>query len=243
VETPGGPFAGPWLGFRNSTTVLRPLVRNNTAYPPSQPAGASARPCTVESRYPADAGSNGHVRCPHLSVSNCASTIDGQHQPRRQERAIARLVRPLFCFDQLARARPAAPCPAEAPRSLQGARGVMPPRHEPLVPSVRRTTARTPPAIPPRPWIGRRPVCGHTCSRRIRASVPYRNPNELLRARRSRLPAAAAICCVRKLHRELSARSSTSKPLAAASAFSASSCVYSFREAGPHARPSSEGPS
>ena len=118
----------------------------------------------------------------------------------------------------------------------------MPPRHEPLVPPCASYDSTAPPAIPPRPWIGRRPVCGHTCSRRIRASVPYRNPNELLRARRSRLPAAAAICCVRKLHRELSARSSTSKPLAAASAFSASSC-FQFRAAtGPHARPSSDGP-
>ena len=40
------------------------------------------------------------------------------------------------------------------------------------------------------------------------------------------LPAAAALCCVRELRRELSARGSTSKPSAATSAFSASSCVH-----------------
>jgi hypothetical protein len=52
---------------------------------------------------------------------------------------------------------------------------------------------------------------------------------------------AAALGCVRELRRELVARSSTSRPLAAASAFSASSCVTSFRAAGPHARLSSDG--
>ncbi len=40
------------------------------------------------------------------------------------------------------------------------------------------------------------------------------------------LPAAAALCCVRELRRELPDRGSTSKPLAATSAFSASSCVH-----------------
>jgi hypothetical protein len=74
--------------------------------------------------------------------------------------------------------------------------------------------------------------CAHeSAMRRIRASVPCRNPNERPRAiacssRRSRLPAAAALCRVRELRRELSARGSTSKPSAAASALSASSCVH-----------------
>jgi hypothetical protein len=57
-----------------------------------------------------------------------------------------------------------------------------------------------------------------------------------------RVPVAAELRCVRELRRERSARGSTSKPLAAASGPSASSCISSFRAAGLHARPSSRGP-
>ena len=49
---------------------------------------------------------------------------------------------------------------------------------------------------------------------------------------------AAELRCVRGLRRERSARGSTSKPLAAASGPSASSCISSFRAAGLHARSS-----
>ena len=67
-------------------------------------------------------------------------------------------------------------------------------------------------------------------------SVPYHNPNEvqervpvMLRLDASTSSAASS---------QLATRSSTSsRPLASASAFSASSCVTSFRAAGPHARP------
>ena len=82
--------------------------------------------CTVQSHdqlSPLQAA-DGHVRY----RVQLPSAADEPQQPRRQERAIARLVRPLFCFDQLARARPATPCPAEAPRSLSARGHATPPR-------------------------------------------------------------------------------------------------------------------
>ncbi len=76
------------------------------------------------------------ARCKRQPIITCATRVrfqlpsaaDEPQQPRRQERAIVRLVRPLFCLDQLARARPAAPCPAEAPRSLSVWGHATPPR-------------------------------------------------------------------------------------------------------------------
>ena len=80
------------------------------------------------------------------SVSNCPPPlIDEPQRPRRQERAIVRLVRRLFCFDQLARARPAAPCPAEAPRSLSARGHATPPRAARTPMCVVRQHARRPP--------------------------------------------------------------------------------------------------
>lgn len=82
--------------------------------------------CTVQSHdqlSPLQAA-DGHVRY----RVQLPSAADEPQQPRRQERAIVRLVRPLFCFDQLARARPATPCPAEAPRSLSARGHATPPR-------------------------------------------------------------------------------------------------------------------
>ena len=73
------------------------------------------------------------------------SAVDEPQQPRRQERAIVRLVRPLFCFDQLARARPATPCPAEAPRSLSARGHATPPRAARTPMCVVRQHARRPP--------------------------------------------------------------------------------------------------
>ena len=134
------------------------------------------------------------ARCRRQPMDTCAtrvrfqlpSAVDEPQQPRRQERAIVRLVRPLFCFDQLARVRPAAPCPAEAPRSLSAWGHATPPR-----------AART-------------PMCVN--------SVPYRDPTGLLTG-----------CCCASLCPgvRLSVRSSSSRPLAAAGAFSATSCVSS----------------
>ncbi len=56
------------------------------------------------------------------------------------------------------------------------------------------------------------------------------------------MPAAAALCCARE-GAPPRARSPTSKPLAATLAYSASSCISSFRAPGLQARPSSDGPS
>jgi hypothetical protein len=60
-------------------------------------------------------------------------------------------------------------------------------------PHVRRTTARAPPAIPPRPWVGSRPVCRHACSRQIRAEVACRTATQ-----QGYLQVAAALRCVRE---------------------------------------------
>ena len=91
-------------------------------------------------------------------------------------------------------------------------------------PHVRRTTARAPPAILPRPWVGSRPVRLPTCvlaANSSLSSVPYRDPTGLLTG-----------CCCASLCPgvRLSVRSSSSRPLAAAGAFSASSCVSSTVE-------------
>jgi hypothetical protein len=88
-------------------------------------------------------------------------------------------------------------------------------------PHVHRTTARAPPAIPPRPWVGSRPVCRHARSRRIRAQVRV----ACRTATQHGYLQVAARFVVSGCH--LSVRSSTSRPLAAAGAFSASSCVSS----------------
>jgi hypothetical protein len=100
--------------------------------------------------------------------------------------------------------------------------------------------ARRPPLLLARGSVGDQ-------SAHARARVPYRNPNELLRAiaQPSRSLGALTGCCCALLRPGAPprARSRTSKPLAATRAYSASSCIPSFRAPGLHARPSSDGPS
>ena len=150
------------------------------------------------------------------------SAADEPQQPHRQERAIVRLVRPLFCFDQLARARPATPCPAEAPRSLSARGHATPPRAARTPMCVVRQHARRPPFRLVRGSVAD-PSADMRARRQVRglSSVPCRDPTGLLTG-----------CCCASLCPgvQLSVRSSSSRPLAAAGAFSASSCVSSTVE-------------
>ena len=165
------------------------------------------------------------ARCRRQPMDTCATRVrfqlpsadDEPQQPRRQERAIVRLVRPLFCFDQLARARPATPCPAEAPRSLSARGHATPPRAARTPMCVVRQHARRPPFRLVRGSVAD-PSADMRAADSSLSSVPYRDPTGLLTG-----------CCCASLRPgvHLSVRSSSSRPSAAAGAFSATSCVSS----------------
>jgi hypothetical protein len=116
----------------------------------------------------------------------------------------------------------------------------MPTRHEPIVPSVVVRQKRPAPAIRPRPWIGRRPVCGHTCSHSSERAVPQ--PQRA--ASREEEPLAG--CCCDLLRPKAPPRALGSQLYLEALGCSQrvlGLLLHLFnRAAGPHARPSSEGP-